>query len=330
LLYLLAASLLWAFSFGLIKQQLADIDPVLVAFLRLAISALVFLPPLVRWRLPARLVRTALALGAVQFGLMYVFYLASYRYLPAYGVALLTIFTPLYVVLLDDLRRRRVSGRHAVAALLAVAGAAVVVVRGTVAPQMWPGVVLLQAANLCFAAGQLKYRELAAAAASAPPSVAANLSTVAAVSVPRAATAEQSLSAAGPGRSEVALLGWMYLGAALVTGAGAVLTSGSLTLGASDTLTEFDRTAWLVIVYLGLLPTAVGFYLWNKGAARTDTGILAVSNNLKIPLAVLVSWFVFGESADYVRVLLGLAIITAALWLAGARDRERSSRTKGD
>ena len=317
--YLLAASLLWAFSFGLIKQQLAGIDPVLVAFLRLAISALVFLPPLMRWRLPARLVRSALALGAVQFGLMYVFYLASYRYLPAYGVALLTIFTPLYVVLLDDLQRRRASGRHAAAALLAVAGAAVVVVRGTVAPQMWPGVVLLQVSNLCFAAGQLKYRELAAAAASAPTSAAASTST-----------AEQPLPAAGPDRSEVALLGWMYLGAALVTGAGAVLTSGSLTLGVSGALTEFDRTAWLVIVYLGLLPTAVGFYLWNKGAARTDTGILAVSNNLKVPLAVLVSWFVFGESADYVRVLLGLAIITAALWLAGARDRERSSRYKGD
>ena len=85
-----------------------------------------------------------------------------------------------------------------------------------------------------------------------------------------------------------------------------------------------------MIIYLGLLPTAAGFYLWNKGAARTDTGILAVSNNLKIPLAVLVSWLVFSESADYARVLLGLAIITAALWLAGAGDRQRNSRHKGD
>ena len=219
MLYLLAASLLWAFSFGLIKQQLAGIDPVLVAFLRLAISALVFLPPLVRWRLPARLVRTALMLGAVQFGLMYVFYLASYRYLPAYGVALLTIFTPLYVVLLDDLRRRRASGRHAAAALLAVAGAAIIVVRGIVAPQMWPGIVLLQAANLCFAAGQLKYRELAAAMAVSP--------TAAATSAPHAPPAERSLSATVPGRSEAALLGWMYVGAALVTGAGAAVTGAA-------------------------------------------------------------------------------------------------------
>ena len=39
LLYLIVASLLWSFSFGLIKENLAGYDPLLVAFLRLAISA---------------------------------------------------------------------------------------------------------------------------------------------------------------------------------------------------------------------------------------------------------------------------------------------------
>ena len=47
----MAASLLWSFSFGLIKGHLAAYDPVLVALLRLAISAAAFLPWLLRERL---------------------------------------------------------------------------------------------------------------------------------------------------------------------------------------------------------------------------------------------------------------------------------------
>jgi hypothetical protein len=39
-------------------------------------------------------------LGAIQFGLMYVAYIASYQYLSGYLVAVFTIFTPLYVLFL--------------------------------------------------------------------------------------------------------------------------------------------------------------------------------------------------------------------------------------
>ena len=34
---------------------------------------------------------------------------------------------------------------------------------------------------------------------------------------------------------------------------------------------------------------------------------------------MLVSWWVFGETADYARMLAGLAVVTAALFLAGRR-----------
>jgi len=51
LLELVAASLLWAFSFGLIKRHLATADPFAVAAVRLGISLLVFLPWLLRTRL---------------------------------------------------------------------------------------------------------------------------------------------------------------------------------------------------------------------------------------------------------------------------------------
>ena len=48
--------------------------------------------------------------------------------------------------------------------------------------------------------------------------------------------------------------------------------------------------AWqgAVLVYLGIVASGIGFFLWNAGARRSAPGVLAVGNNLKIPLAAAV------------------------------------------
>ena len=69
--------------------------------------------------------------------------------------------------------------------------------------------------------------------------------------------------------------------------------------------------------------TALGFWLWNRGAARTSAGPLAAANNLKVPLAVLVAWLVFAESAPYLRAAVGLLVVVAGLALATGRDRQQ-------
>jgi drug/metabolite transporter (DMT)-like permease len=281
MIHLVAASLLWAFSFGLIKGQLAGIDPVAVACGRLLLATVAFLPLLVRRRPSRRAAWAAMALGTVQFGLMYMLYIASYRWLPAWMVAVFTIFTPLYVILIAGLREKRLGKRHILAAMLAVLGAGVVVARGLPVGADWRGVVLLQGANLCFAAGQVYYLRL------------------------RQAT----------GLPEATLLGWMYLGAALAT-LTAVLVGW---VAGGEPLAGWHRSAVGVLVYLGLVPTAVGFYLWNRGSVRVRTGTLAAANNLKVPLAVLVSWLIFGEQAPYGQVLAGLALILAGLFVATTR-----------
>ena len=98
---LLLTSLVWAFSYGLIKGQLAGIDSTASAMLRLFCALLVFLPFL-RIRLIQRRNAWRLAIiGAVQFGLMYVLYQRAYVFLQAHEVVLFTIFTPVYVALLD-------------------------------------------------------------------------------------------------------------------------------------------------------------------------------------------------------------------------------------
>ncbi len=278
---LLAASLLWAFSFGLIKGELAGLSPAAVAAARLLVAAILFLPFAVRTRVTSRTRLEAAALGAVQFGLMYVLYVASFRWLAAWVVALLTVFTPLYVLVLARLPAGRARWRAAAAALLAVGGAVLVNARGGDGGAAWPGVLLLQASNLCFAAGQLRYGSLRRRS----------------------------------GVADAALLAWMYAGAA----AAALLALPAVALATGGgPLAGWTPRALLVVLYLGALPTAAGFHLWNHGAARTQPAFLAAANNLKVPLAVVVSWLVFGERAPGAAALAGAALLLAALWAAGA------------
>lgn len=283
MLMLLAASLVWAFSFGLIKHRLVGVgaDPMVVAAIRLALSLLVFLP---FWR-PRRVSRAGAArlmgVGAVQYGLMYVAYLWAFRSLAAHEVALFTVLTPIYVVLVDAVRGRRWRTRYFGCALLAVAGAAVVLVGGggDLAARVH-GVLLLQVANLAFAFGQVVYAPVLAGA------------------VRRAQD--------GPLRDRD-VFAWLYAGGWLV----AVLAA----------LPAVSRQGWPVfapdqvwtLLYLGLVPSGLGFFLWNAGARRTTTGVLAAMNNAKVPLGVLVALLVFEESAPLGRLLAGAALLAGAV-----------------
>ena len=280
---LLAASLLWAFSFGLIKGQLAGLSPVAVAAGRLVIAALVFLPLAGRGVREGRARLEAAALGAVQFGLMYVLYVASFRWLAAWVVALLTIFTPLFVILLAEGPGRRLRPRSLAAVALAIGGAALVAGRGGEGGGAWPGILLLQGSNLCFAVGQVRYGALR-----------------------RRWVA-----------TDAGLVAWMYAGAAVVTVAALPLAG----VFGAPALAGWTSRSLLVLLYLGLLPTALGFWLWNRGAARVPAGFLAAANNLKVPLAVIVSWLVFREKAADAGGLAGLLLLVAALVVAGRGAR---------
>jgi carboxylate/amino acid/amine transporter len=272
---LLITSFIWAFSFGLIKNYLGGLDANFVAFVRLALALLLFLP-LLRPRRVSHAVKLRLfAIGMVQFGLMYVFYTQSFRYLAAHQVALFTIFTPLYVVAAADLLEKRFRPLHFWTALLAVAGTAVIVYANAHAAVLLAGFVLVQASNLCFALGQVLYRRLA---------------------LP------------GRGWKDRDVFAWLYLGGAAAAALAMLLFSGAPRL-------DLNGSQWLVLLYLGLLASGVGFFLWNVGAVRVSAGVLAVFNNVKIPLAVTVSLVFFAERTDLVRLALGGALILLGLFL---------------
>lgn len=276
--YLILVSLVWAFSPGLIKGRLTGLDPTAVGVIRLALALVVFLP-FIRPRGLSRAIVLRLALiGAVQFGLMYLMYLRAFAYLPAYAIGLFTITTPLYLVLIDAVASRRWQPRYALAALLAIAGAGVMVAKGGDLGGTWlRGCLLVQLSNLCFAAGQLAWRRERAR-------------------IPATTT-------------DASLFALPYLGAFLLT----ALVSTATTDWTALRLTPAQL---VTLLYLGAIASGVAFFLWNLGATRVGTGTLAVLNNLKVPLTVACSLLFFGEQADLIRLILSFALFGFALWLA--------------
>lgn len=276
MLYLLIVSLLWAFSPGLIKHFLGDLPSPAVATIRLGLTALVFLPCIRPKLVPWRSAAWFGAIGAVQFGLMYLLYLQAYRHLQGHEVYLFTIFTPLYIVLLDAALANKLALRHAAAALLSVVGAALIVQRRAGTPDVMIGFLLVQGSNLCFAAGQIAYKRTRPALASV---------------------------------ADVRLFPWLALGGFVAT---------ALVAGPATTWSQFTPTAtqWLVLVFLGLVASGAGFFLWNLGLSKVNAGTLAVFNNAKIPLGVACSLLFFGEQADLPRLLASGALLLAAVGVA--------------
>lgn len=274
---LVLASLFWAASFGLIAKHLAHVDGTLVATLRLVLCALAFAPWLPRGAAAGTWLRL-LALGAVQFGVMYLLYIRAYASLAGYEVALFTVATPLHVALLEGALRGRLARRALVGVLLVVAGALVLQWQRP-SGVAWDGFLLVQGANLAFAVGQVGYRRV------------------------------HPGSSLTHGRAHAV----MFLGAALTS------LAAVLVLGAPG-LPELDGAQWLVLLYLGLIPSALAFYLWNSGATLVGAGTLAALNDLKVPLAMGVAIFVFGEaSPPLARLVPGLCLFALGLLLARAR-----------
>lgn len=275
MLYLLIVSILWGFSFVLIKGTLVSLDSNFVSFLRMLFSFALFIPfvRLADIRLRDRL--QLMLIGSVQFGLMYVAYVASYQYLPAHVIVVLTTTTPLFVTVFNDLYTRKIHKAFFLAASLAVAGGAVIEFPDQPLITNIYGVILLQMSNAAFAFGQIAYKRLMDS---------------------RKIESDRS----------VFLL--TYGGAVIITGFFALATTDFHTL-------SVQPHQWLALIYLGVIASGLCFFLWNLGARKVNEGALAVMNNLKIPVGVIASLAILKESTDYPRLILGCCLFVLALWI---------------
>lgn len=268
---LITASLIWAFSFGLIGTTLQGLPPAWLAAIRLLIAALIFIP-FTRPIPPIAALRLTLV-GTIQFGIMYLLYMSGFATLKSHEIILFTTTTPLYITLFNDLANRSFNLRNHFGALLAVTGAVLVLWHGSGINHPLQGFLLIQLSNIAFAAGQLGYRRLYLA---------------------------HSLHI----RKDHQLIFWLYLGGTL-----ALLPLAAIdTIYTSPAMTPKQ---WGVLLYLGVVASGIGFLLWNSGTRRVTTRTLAAMNNLKIPLGVSISLLIFGEHANWINLAAGTLLIIA-------------------
>jgi drug/metabolite transporter (DMT)-like permease len=223
-------------------------------------------------------------IGAVQFGLMYVAYIAAYRNLPAHVIALLTTTTPIFVSLAAGLYSTRFQIFSLAPAFLAVAGGAILELPDQPLQASIRGIALVQISNAAFAFGQVRYRRW---------------------------------MTSRPGVQDREIFAYLYAGAAAVTCIFSLITTDYRHLAVQP-------HQWAALMYLGAVASGLGFFLWNAGARKVNEGALAIMNNMKIPIGVLAGLVILAEPTDFLRLTTGCLLIIAALILNGRFSKRKS------
>ena len=274
--YLSAITLLWAFSFSLIGVYLAgQVDPWFSVLTRVSLAALVFLPFLRFKHIHPKLALKLMVIGAFQLGIMYCFYYQSFLYLTVPEVLLFTIFTPIYVTLIYDALHKQFSPWYLLTAAIAVLGAAVIKFEG-INQDFIIGFFIVQGANLCFAIGQVGYKRIMEQESTDLP--------------------------------QHTVFGWFYIGAICVALPMFLLFGNTAKLPTTD-------VQWGVLIYLGVIASGVGYFIWNKGATQVNAGALAIMNNALVPAGLIVNIVIWNRDVDYPRLIIGGIIIMLSLWL---------------
>lgn len=275
--YLLFVTLLWAVSFNLIGVYLAGaVDSYFAVLTRVVLAGLIFLP-MTRWRgVAPGFIIGVTVVGMLQFGVTYLCLYLSFNVLTVAEVLLFTVLTPLHVALIDDALNRRFNPWALLAAAVAVFGAGLIRY-DDLSSDFLGGFLLLQLANFTFAAGQVGYKHLAARY-----------------------------------QSQIPLhrrFGYFFIGALLV------VLPAWLLLGDPERLPT-SSTQWGVLLWMGVLATALGQFCWNKGATLVNAGTLAVMNNLSVPVGLIINFLVWGSETRLDLLLVGGSLIIGSLWIS--------------
>lgn len=116
---------------------------------------------------------------------------------------------------------------------------------------------------------------------------------------------------------------WFYLGA-FVVAAVAWLIMGNPQKLPTTTL------QWSVLVWLGVVASGLGYFMWNYGATQVDAGTLGIMNNVHVPAGLLVNLAIWQQQPHWPSFIIGGAVIMASLWVHRRWVAPRSAQTADD
>ncbi|WP_428944442.1 carboxylate/amino acid/amine transporter [Pantoea sp. FN060301] len=101
---------------------------------------------------------------------------------------------------------------------------------------------------------------------------------------------------------------WFYLGAAII----AVIAW--LMWGNPEKLPT-TSLQWGILIWLGVVASGLGYFMWNYGATQVDAGTLGIMNNMHVPAGLLVNLAIWQEKPHWPSFIIGATVIFASLWV---------------
>ncbi|WBF45273.1 carboxylate/amino acid/amine transporter [Serratia rubidaea] len=101
---------------------------------------------------------------------------------------------------------------------------------------------------------------------------------------------------------------WFYLGALVVAVAAWLLWGNPQQLPTTG-------LQWGILVWLGVVASGLGYFMWNYGATQVDAGTLGIMNNMHVPAGLLVNLAIWQQQPHWPSFIIGGAMICASLWV---------------
>lgn len=101
---------------------------------------------------------------------------------------------------------------------------------------------------------------------------------------------------------------WFYLGAFIIAAAAWFMLGNPQKLPTTT-------LQWGILVWLGVVASGVGYFMWNYGATQVDAGTLGIMNNMHVPAGLLVNLAIWQEQPHWPSFITGALVIMASLWV---------------
>ena len=281
---LVLVMLLWGSTFVVTKAGLNGLPPLFFAFARTTVAALFLLLFAIlsgRWRLPAQVPRsTVLAMAVVGVAVYYSAFNLGLRYTGAAQAALVQSSLPAVTAAFAMLfLRERPNRRGSVGILLAIAGVIAI------------------------------FAQSAPGSTASHPSLGNLITLLAVIAWSVYTVMARRLAAVDP----LTITAWvMSAGAAMLGGVAWLEHRGS-------DWPHLSLSGWAIVLYLGALPSALCFVLYNAALRRLRAAQVAVFLNLVPVVGVIASMAALGEKLSS-SALLGGALVLAGVWISTRSD----------
>jgi len=78
-------------------------------------------------------------------------------------------------------------------------------------------------------------------------------------------------------------------------------------------LSGISLTSWAIIVWLGVVNTALAFFLWNHALQRLEAFEISVLQNTMLVQIAILSWIFLGEQLTVMKVIPMALVFVGAL-----------------